>query len=426
MRFTVHRPPCGEVSLRWYRPSGGDVACSVHVGVTRPRLAGDARENRLALAVFGCDVPAGGASLRRVRGRDPFDSARGLVVKPGNEGAPRLTTDRTAESPFLRHPNAGSVNGAARGVCHRPHVEFLHSNSVKPARKIGRRLFHPVASPVRFARFDSRDRQFSPLSTVGAALGSCEALLQPAQPDPFTRCEARGVQQLPGGQCRRHCHPAIDPDHAAIRWSRGRVGDVRERDVPATCPVPSDAVGLDVLWHGPGPSEADPPDLRHPYPPVAPVELFDMARLHPDLPEALMHAGLAPRRAPMGAGEEVPHGLCEIPQRLLLHRLRPGRQPTVFGADLSQLRRLLVVTRGAAARLPKLLLLHGQVPDEPRMPAMLQQRHLLSGRRQQPEPRHTRNLANATDTNGDRAPTYVGIGFPPRHKCPGFPSKEFR
>jgi hypothetical protein len=247
LRFTVHRPPGGEVSLRWYCPSGGDVACSVHVGVTRPRAASDAREDRLALAVFGCDVPADRASLRSVRGRDPFDSARGLVVKPGNEPAPRLTTDRAAEPPFFGDPNARLVNGAARGARHRPHVEFLHSN-----------------------------------------------------------------------------------------------------------------------------------------------------------------------------------GLCEIPERLLLHRLRPGRQPTVFGADLSQLRRLLVVTRGATARLPKLLLLDGHVPHEPHMPAMLQQHHLLSGRRQQPEPRHTRNLATATDTDGNRAPTYVGIGFPPRHKCPGFPSKEFR
>jgi hypothetical protein len=34
------------------------------------------------------------------------------------------------------------------------------------------------------------------------------------------------------------------------------------------------------------------------------------------------------------------------------------------------------------------------------VPAMLQQRHLLSGRRQQSEPRHTRKLGAATDTSG--------------------------
>ena len=115
-----------------------------------------------------------------------------------------------------------------------------------------------------------------------------------------------------------------------------------------------------------------------------------MARLYPDLSEALMLAGLAPRRTAMGAGEKIPHGLREVTQRLLLHRLGPGRQPVVFGADLRQLRGLLVVPRSATARLPKLLLLHGQIPYEPRMPAMLQQHHLLGRRRQQPEPRHIR------------------------------------
>jgi hypothetical protein len=80
LRFTVHRPPCGEVSLCWYRPSGGDVAGSVHVGVERPGFAGDAREDRLALAVFGCDMPAGGASLRGVRGRNAFYASRSFLI----------------------------------------------------------------------------------------------------------------------------------------------------------------------------------------------------------------------------------------------------------------------------------------------------------------------------------------------------------
>jgi hypothetical protein len=128
----------------------------------------------------------------------------------------------------------------------------------------------------------------------------------------------------------------------------------------------------------------------------------------------------------MGAGEEVPHGLSEVAQRLLLHGLRPGRQPVVFGAGLGQLRRLLAVPRGATARLPQLLLLHGQVPHEPRMPAMLQQHRLLSRRRQQPESRHSRNVSAPTDKDGNCPPAHVRIGVPPRHKCRGFPPKEFR
>ncbi|MGH3439523.1 MAG: alcohol dehydrogenase catalytic domain-containing protein [Sciscionella sp.] len=66
------------------------------------------------------------------------------------------------------------------------------------------------------------------------------------------------------------------------------------------------------------------------------------------------------------------------------------------------------------------------VPGHETVPAMLQQHHLLSACWQQPEPRHIRNVATATDTNGNRTPAYVGIGFPPRYKCPGIPPKEFR
>src|SRR5277367_6689040 len=85
LRFTVRRPASAEVSPCCHRPSGGDVACGVHVCVARPRAAGDALENRLALAVFGCDVPTVGASLRRIRRRDDFDPPQALVLQPGHE-----------------------------------------------------------------------------------------------------------------------------------------------------------------------------------------------------------------------------------------------------------------------------------------------------------------------------------------------------
>ena len=194
--------------------------------------------------------------------------------------------------------------------------------------------------------------------------------------------------------------------------------------MPAPGPVSSDAVGLHARGHGSCPSESDPPDLGHPHPSVGPVELFDVVRLEPDLPEAFMHASLTPRRAAMAARKEIPHRLGEVPQRLLLHRVRPGRQPLVFGTDLGQLRRLLVVTRGAAARLPQLLLLYGQIPHKPRMPAMLQQDHLLGWCWQQSEPRHTRKVATGTDTKRHCKPARAGIGVPPRHKCRSFQTKE--
>ena len=423
MRFTVHRPPYGEVSLCWHRPSGGNIAGCIHVGVARARFAGDAREDRLALAVFGRDVPARGASLRRVRSWDAFGSARGLMVETGNQPAPPLTTNRPIEVPFLRDPNTRMFNRAARRAHHRPHVKVLHPNRAEPARQIGGGLFDPVASAIGFARFESGDRQFGARSAVGATLGAREALLQAAQPSLLTRCKAGGVQQLSGRQCRRHRHTAIDTDHAGIPRARDRAGDVREGDMPAPGPIPSDAIRLNTRGNASCPAEAHPPDLGHQHPSVAPVELLDMARLDPNLPKALMHAGLAPRGTPMGASEEILHGLGEVPQRLLLDGLRPGRQPIVFGTNLSQLGRLLVVPRGAPTRLPQLLLLHGQVPHEPRMPTMLHQRHLLSPRGRQPEPRHTRKVDAATDTNGDGKTVCGDQRFEP-HQCPAFQPKE--
>jgi hypothetical protein len=424
LRFTVHGPPCGEVSLCWHRPSGGDVTCCVHVGVARRGFAGDARENRLALAVFGRDMPAGRASLRRERGRDPLKSARSLVVEASNQPTPPLTTNRAIEASLLRDPNTRMFNRAARRAHHRPHVKVFHPNRVEPARQIGRGLLHPIPAPIRFAGSNSRDRQPRVRSAVRAPFGARQALLQTAQPHVLTRCHAGAVQQLPGGQCRRHGHTAIDTDHARIPRPWDRVWDVREGDMPPTGAVTSDAIGLHTGGHGSGRTESDPSDLGHPDLPVASVELFDMARFDLDLPEPLMHAGLAPRRAAMGAAKEVPHGLGEVPQRLLLHRLRTGRQPIVFGTGRRQLGRLLVITGGTTAWAPKLLLLDGQVPHEPRMPAMLQHHLLLSWRRQQSKPRHARKVAAATDTNGNGKTVQVRTSVFRTHQCRAFQPKE--
>ena len=424
MRFTVHRPPNGEVSLCWYRPSGGDVAGGVDVGVARPRFAGDAGEDRLALAVFGCDVPAGGASLRRVRGRNPFESARGFMVESGDQPTPALISDRAVKAPLLRDAYAGLVNGAACGAGHRPYVERFDSDRVEPARKVGGGLFDPIVSPVCFACFEFRDRELGAPSAVRAGFGAREASLQAAQPGLLTGSKARAVQQLASGQRRRHRHTAINTDDAAIGRSGNWVGDVREGDMPAPGPIPSDAVGLHACGYGSGAAEADVAHLGHPYPPAAAVDFLNMARLEPNLPEAFMHASFAPRRAAMRAGEKVPHGLIEVPQRLLLHGLRSGRQPVVFGTRRGQLCRLIIVSGSVSPRLPEKLLLYGEVPYEPSMAAVLHKHHLLSRRRQQAKPRHIRKLATATDINRPRKTAHPTIGAPSRHKRGSFRLKE--
>ena len=106
MRFTVRRPPTGEVSPCGHRPPGGDVACSVHVGVARPCGAGFALENRLALTISGSDVPARGASLRRVRGRDLLDPTVSLMLQTRGQQTPTAPADGPVKAALLGNAHA--------------------------------------------------------------------------------------------------------------------------------------------------------------------------------------------------------------------------------------------------------------------------------------------------------------------------------
>src|SRR6476469_5085168 len=111
LRFTVRRPASAEVSPCCHRPSGGDVACSVLVGVARPRGAGLALENRLALTVFGREVPARGASLRGVRGRDLLDPTTSLVLQSRGEQTPSTPVNAPVEAALLGDPHTGPLDG---------------------------------------------------------------------------------------------------------------------------------------------------------------------------------------------------------------------------------------------------------------------------------------------------------------------------
>jgi hypothetical protein len=118
---------------------------------------------------------------------------------------------------------------------------------------------------------------------------------------------------------------------------------------------------------------------------------------HRDLPKPFVDNRLAPRRAPVGSVVEVLPGLCENPQRLLLHGLAPGTKPRVLGAGLGQLGGLLDIAGRLASRSPMPLLLHRQIPHIPRIPAVRRQRVLLLRGRQQPKPRHDRTVITTTD-----------------------------
>jgi hypothetical protein len=396
LRFTVHSPASAEVSPCCHRPSGGDVACGVQVGVARPSCAGDALENRLALAVFWRDVPALGASLRRIRCWNELKSTQRLVPQPGNQQPPPLAADLTVEAPFLCDAGARAFTGTARRAGHRTHFEVLDADGIEAARQIGAGLLHPVTTAIRFAGAQPRNGQLRSGTPVRSALRAGQTPLQSAESLGFTATKARNMQQLPAGQRNGYCHAAINTHHAAITGSRDSVGDRSKSDVPAPRATQRDSVRLHGVGDGAGPPELHPTHLRYPHQPIAAAEPLEVARFESDLPESLMLAGLTPRRATVGAVEKVAHRLGEVPQRLLLHRLRTSPQPVVFGPGRGQLGTLLVVTGRFAPWLPMPLLLDGQIPHKPRMATVLGQCRRLPRAGKQPKPAHIDNLGKTT------------------------------
>ena len=397
MRFTVRRPPTGKVSPCGHRPPGGDVACSVDIGVAPASSAGVALEDRLALAVFGGHVPARGASLRRIRGWHLLDPTASLVLQTRGQKPPTATADSPVEPTFLGDVHTGLLDGAASRTSHHPHIKSLDPNHVEPSREVRGGLLDPVFAPIPIAGFQSCNRLFRPTAAVGASLGPGEPLLQHLQSLGLTPTRARYVQQFACRQRGRHGHAAIDAGHASIARAADRGGDVGERDMPAAGPITGNPVGLDTLRHRPRKAKADPTDLGHPHPTKAAIQLFHVMRFHCDLPKTFVHTRLAPRWTAMRTGEEIPHGLREISQRLLLHRLTSGPKPLILGARIRQLGALLHISGRLASRLPILLLLHCQIPHIPRVPAMRQQPLLLLKGGRQPKSRHSRTVTITTD-----------------------------
>ena len=160
MRFTVRRPPIGEVSTCGHRPSGGDVLCSVDVGVAPAGSAGLALENRLALAVAGSDVPARRASLRRIGGRDLLDPTVGLVLQARGEQPPTAATDRPVQSALLSNTHTRLLDSSPRSAGHRPHVEGFDPDRVEAARNFSGGFLDPVLAPVGLTGLQFRDRRF--------------------------------------------------------------------------------------------------------------------------------------------------------------------------------------------------------------------------------------------------------------------------
>ena len=397
MRFTVRRPPTGEVSPCCHRPSGGDVACSVDVGVAPASSAGFALEDRLALTVPGSDVPAHRASLRRIRGRDLLDPTVSLLLQTRSEQAPAAAVDGAVQPALLSNANTGLLEGSPRRAGQRTHVECFDPDRVEAPRNVSSAFLDPVLAAVGLTSSQFRECTLCSPAPVGAAFGASKSLLQHLQAVRLARGQARCVQHFPGRQRRRDGNATVDAHYAAIARPADRRGDVGEGDMPAAGSITRNPVGLDTLGHRPRQPKPHPSHLGHPHPTEAAIQSHNVVRFHRDLPKPFVDTCLAPRRATVGSVVEVLPGLCEIPQRLLLHGLAPGTKPRVLSASLRQLRGLLSVAGSLAAGLPMLLLLNREIPHITCVPTVFQENLFLRRRGRQPTPRHIRKVSAATD-----------------------------
>jgi hypothetical protein len=401
LRFTVHQPGQRPASPRGHGTPCRDSACCdvfgrVHVSVARV-VAGDAHEQRLALATVRSDIPTRRATLAGERWINLGHSTWSLVFQAGNQESPTRGQDRPVQPGLLPHVAAGALDGAFRGPGHVPDFQILDPDQIEPARQTGGSLLHPILAPSGLPGFQPGDGGLDPTPPVRTALGTGEHTLQTQQPALLTDRRLWTRQQLASGQSSRDNHTPVHPDDLAIARSGNRLRDHRERDMPPAHPITRHPIRLHSGRNRTTPPEPHPANLGHPHPTSTPIELPHMLRPDSDLPETFVATGLTPRRFAMRTPKELRHRLGEIPQRLLLHRLRTSPQPRTLGTRLSQLSRLLhIVGRRPPTPLPMRMLLYGQVPHEPGMPTMRQQPHLLVGCRKQPVTGHPTNIVEQT------------------------------
>src|SRR5664280_2077362 len=274
--------------------------------------------------------------------------------------------------------------------------------SASPTTRMSGWASSTIRNPIRSNPWSSTSRMLIGALTGEPALGAADL-----------RIEGVGVEpaQFAGGKCGGHGHAPVHPDHlaGARGGDGGRDGgrDGGKRDVPAPGRVPRHPIGLGI-GDGPAEPEPDPADLRHSDLGPATVEPADPAGRSADDPEALVPAGLAPGRPPVGAAVEIAPGLVEIAPGLLLDGLAAGGQPGVLRPGLGQLPTLRGEVRGgrAAGGAVGVGLLQRQVPAEPGLGAVPEQHRLLRRRRGQAEPGHPPESLGRVRQSG-------GPGIPP-------------
>ncbi len=319
LRFAVHPPTQRSASPRCHRMPCGDVPGRIHVSVVS-KSAGPADEDGLTLARLRIRCPTHTAALRGERGTDSLDSVMSLVLEPTYEQAPPVGQDAPVEDSFLTNVLARLVGRPVGGSGHGGDAQVLDADHVEPSGQVSGRFLDPVFSPGNPARLKASDGQ--PYSSTARRPGfrTCQCSLQPPESGLLGLAETRAVQQFTSGQRGRY-------HDASVNRSK--------RDVPAPRAISGDAVRL--RWRDSArPAKPYPAHLRDSHLTCLPGKPTNISGPECDNPEALVSACLAPSGPAMGTSEVIPHGLAEVPQRLLLHHCASAGKPGECGTGLAQ------------------------------------------------------------------------------------------
>jgi hypothetical protein len=397
VRFAVRRPAQPPASPRSHGMSGRDVSCRIDICVSR-MTAGDATEDRLALAVFGCDVPAAMTGSRGISGSDLHDPTRGLLFKSLNQSPPTASEDEPVQRCFAAHADTRPLLGSTGRSGHALDTQVFYLDDVEAPGKRRRYLLNPVSSTVDLASDQTGDRILDAVPALRASLRPSESTLEPEESANFSSAGARSIAEISSRQCDRGHDSAINSYGSAVQGRRDRGRDGGKGDVPAFGSIECHSIGL-CRWRFSAPSELDPAHLRDSYGPDLSAEATDVLSAHGNDAESLVPSRLAPARSPMAAGEVVGHRLTEISKSLLLDHLRASAKPVRSCSSIRQLTGLLKIRRRrAASRPPVVVLLDCQIPDVPSLPTMAAEVSRLRGRRHEAKSRHIMTFTHATDS----------------------------
>ncbi len=397
MRFAVHGPGIPVASPRSHRMPCGDVPGRIHVSIA-DKAAGSASEDGLALARLPVNVPTCAAALARERGVNLLNATGGLVVQSAGKPTPSGHEDFPVQPGLLAHAMSRLTSGTSSATGHILNRKPFQPNHIEPACQTSADLLAPVLPSVNLANPEPGNGESDLGPTITPRFCAGQPALQQSQSPLAALTRLRTSQQFSSRQRSADCHASINADDLSSARPGDRGRDNCERNVPSARPVQSDTKRLHAIRYGTRPAESNPATFRNEYSPGLSVQATHM--LGPDChnTETLVTLSLAPCRSTMGPPEKVSHCLVEIAERLLLNHLAAGCQPCVFVPDGRELPALLQISwRARSAGTPPRLLLAGEIPHEPCVPAMLAQHCFLGSRRKQAIAGHTKTLKSATD-----------------------------